>query len=110
MEEDFDIVGNNIADMQDARREKKAEFYTQYTDIEDEIKNYKNHFQNKIVYCNCDDPEKSQFYIYFANNFEHLKLKKLICTHYEFESNKTYTLILERDKNKDGKIDKLDTQ
>lgn len=65
-----------------AKKEKNDEFYTQLTDIENEIKHYKEHFKNKIVYCNCDDPEWSNFFIYFKNNFSYLGLKKLIFTHY----------------------------
>lgn len=50
--------------------------------IEDELKNYKEHFHDKIVFCNCDDPFESNFFKYFALNFNHLGLKKLICTSY----------------------------
>lgn len=59
---------------------KKDEFYTQTVDIEKELKNYKDQFRGKIVYCNCDDPFESNFFKYFAANFKTLKLKKLIST------------------------------
>ncbi len=66
-----------------AKDSKKDEFYTQLCDIELELKNYKNHFQDKVVYCNCDDPRVSNFFHYFSHNFEKLKLKKLIATCYK---------------------------
>lgn len=66
-----------------AKVAKNDEFYTQLTDIEKELKHYKHHFKNKIVFCNCDDPEWSNFWKYFYNNFNTLGLKKLISTHYE---------------------------
>ena len=62
---------------------KKDEFYTQLSDIEKELQHYKKHFKNKIVYCNCDDPRVSNFFNYFALNFEYLELKKLITTCYK---------------------------
>ena len=65
-----------------ANKAKKDEFYTQLVDIEAELKHYKKHFENKVVLCNCDDPYESNFFKYFAMNFNHLKLKKLICTCY----------------------------
>jgi hypothetical protein len=66
-----------------AKFSKKDEFYTQLSDIESELKHYKKHFKNKIVYCNCDDPRSSNFFNYFAYNFEYLGLKKLITTCYK---------------------------
>lgn len=59
---------------------KKDEFYTQREDIEKELKHYKDQFQGKVVYCNCDDPFESNFFKYFAANFNALKLKKLVAT------------------------------
>jgi len=67
----------------DARVNKKDEFYTQLTDIERELKHYKNHFKDKVIYCNCDDPRVSNFFHYFSYNFEKLGLKKLITTCYK---------------------------
>ncbi len=66
-----------------AKLNKKDEFYTQLTDIEKEVGHYKKHFKNKIVLCNCDDPTVSNFFHYFAYNFEKLGLKQLITTSYK---------------------------
>jgi hypothetical protein len=65
-----------------ANKAKKDEFYTQLADIENELKHYKSQFRNKVVYCNCDDPFESNFFKYFAANFNALKIKKLITTSY----------------------------
>ena len=94
--------------LKSANRAKSDEFYTQLSDIEKELGNYKDHLKNKVVFCNCDDPEESNFWNYFALNFEHLGLKKLVSTHYEMEK-PSYKLEIVKDKNKDGKINKLDT-
>lgn len=66
-----------------AKDNKKDEFYTQLSDIERELKYYKHHFKDKVVYCNCDDPRVSNFFHYFSYNFEKLGLKKLITTCYK---------------------------
>jgi hypothetical protein len=66
-----------------AIRSKKDEFYTQLSDIEKELKHYKDYFKKKIVFCNCDDPRVSSFFHYFSYNFEKLGLKKLITTCYK---------------------------
>ena len=65
-----------------AHRAKKDEFYTQLVDIEKELKCYKDQFRDKIVYCNADDPFESNFFKYFASNFNALGFKKLIVTSY----------------------------
>ena len=65
-----------------AKRNKADEFYTQMPDIEAELRHYKEHFRGKTVFCNCDDPYESNFFKYFAMNFNHLGLKKLIATSY----------------------------
>ena len=65
-----------------ASKNKNDEFYTQLEDIEKELKYYKSYFKGKIVFCNCDDPYESNFFKYFAMNFNFLGLKKLICTCY----------------------------
>ena len=65
-----------------ARDAKRDEFYTQMADIERELWNYKEHFNDKVVYCNCDDPYESNFFKFFAQNFNVLGLKKLIATCY----------------------------
>jgi hypothetical protein len=94
--------------LRNANRAKNDEFYTQLSDIEKELGNYKKHFKNKVVFCNCDDPEESHFWNYFALKFKHLGLKKLVSTHYEKEK-PSYKLEIIKDVNKDGKINKLDT-
>lgn len=66
-----------------ASKSKNDEFYTQLSDIENELRHYKDHFKDKVVYCNCDDPRVSNFFHYFSYNFEHLGLKKLIATCYK---------------------------
>jgi hypothetical protein len=66
-----------------ARDAKQDEFYTQLSDIERELKHYRKHFKDKVVYCNCDDPRVSNFFRYFLYNFEQLGLKKLITTCYK---------------------------
>lgn len=65
-----------------ADRAKNDEFYTQLVDIEKEMRHYKEHFKDKVIFCNCDDPYESNFFKYFALNFNFLGLKKLIATCY----------------------------
>jgi hypothetical protein len=72
--------------LQAAKASKTDEFYTQLADIEKELKHYKEHFKNKVVLCNCDDPRVSNFFVYFSQNFEKLGLKKLITTCYKNQS------------------------
>lgn len=74
-----------------AKRNKRDEFYTQLVDVERELRHYKERLKGKIVFCNCDDPEESHFWKYFALNFDFLGLKKLISTHYDYEK-PTYKL------------------
>ncbi len=66
-----------------ASKQKNDEFYTQLTDIEKELRHYKDHFKGKVVLCNCDDPRISNFFHYFSYNFEKLGLKKLITVCYK---------------------------
>lgn len=68
--------------LSNARTAKTDEFYTQLSDIERELKGYKKHLKDKVVYCNCDDPRVSNFFHYFSYNFERLGLKQLITTCY----------------------------
>lgn len=68
-----------------AKNAKNDEFYTQLTDVSKELVNYKHHFKDKVVFCNCDDPTCSAFWKYFHLNFSELGLKKLISTHYDRE-------------------------
>ena len=69
--------------LKQAFKDKADEFYTQLVDIELELKHYKESFKDKIVLCNCDDPYESNFFKYFAINFNYLHLKKLIATCYD---------------------------
>ena len=77
------ILNNNL---NKAKADKNDEFYTCLTDIENEMRHYKAHFKDKVVYCNCDDPLVSNFFRYFSLNFEHLGLKKLIATCYQSDN------------------------
>lgn len=74
------MAGNS--NLHDSARNKQDEFYTQLSLVEDELKHYKHHFKDKVVFCNCDDPFESNFFKYFAMNFNSLGLKKLISTCY----------------------------
>ena len=70
------------AQLGNAKKEKKDEFYTQLGDINAELRHYTHHFAGKVVFCNCDDPYESNFFKYFAANFNALKLKRLVATCY----------------------------
>lgn len=72
-----------------AKAARNDEFYTKYEDIEKELSHYTECFKNKIVYCNCDDPVKSEFYRYFQLHFQEFELKKLIFT-YKAKEGKSY--------------------
>ena len=74
------MAGNS--DLNSAKSAKKDEFYTQLTDIEKELRHYRQHFKGKTVLCNCDDPFESNFFKYFVLNFNRLGLKKVIATCY----------------------------
>jgi len=115
-----------------AAKAKEDEFYTQLTDIANELKHYKKHFRGKVVLCNCDDPYESNFFKFFALKFNEWGLKKLICTCYNGSSiagkelslfdfdnvenndnpRKAYKVILTEisDVNGDGATDLLDIQ
>ena len=76
--------------LQKAQKVNNDEFYTRIEDIEKELSMYdKRIWKNKTVFCNCDDAvdnderNTSAFALYFLRNFIELKLKKLICTHYD---------------------------
>ena len=71
------------ANLHKAKNEKNDEFYTQLTDVANELKHYRQHFAGKTVFCNCDDPTWSAFWKYFHLNFSVLGLKKLVSTHYD---------------------------
>ena len=100
--------------LQDARKARADEFYTQLGDIERELRHYKNHFKGKVVYCNCDDPRVSNFFHYLSYNFEKLGLKKLITTCYQSQqadvfsqndSDQAIWLEYDGDKNGNGSPD-----
>ena len=74
------MAGNTS--LRKADKAKNDEFYTQLGDIELELKHYRKHFKGKTVFCNCDDPYESNFFKYFAMNFNFLGLKKLVATCY----------------------------
>lgn len=123
----------NNTKLGNAKAAKNDEFYTQYEDIEKEMQAYleynTNVFRNKVVFLPCDDPDKSNFTRYFAQNFQRFGLKKLISTSYAPEAkrlkygitndlfnpdietmpetNKVHgkLFVLDRDKNGDGHID-----
>lgn len=69
--------------LSNAKKAKQDEFYTQLSDISNELKHYKGQLRGKTVFCNCDDPYESNFFKYFALNFNSLGLKKLIATSYK---------------------------
>ncbi len=92
-----------------AKDNKQDEFYTQLSDIEKELKYYKHHFKDKVVYCNCDDPRVSNFFHFFSYNFEKLGLKKLIATCYKSQevdlfsqNDKEQAIYLEYNGDKNG--------
>ena len=86
------------SNLHQAKRAKNDEFYTQLTDIEKEMVHYRPHFKGKVIFCNCDDARESNFFKYFANNFELLGIRKLITTGYK-ENGHGVVLEYEGDKN-----------
>lgn len=113
-----------------ANKAKQDEFYTQLSDIENELKYYREYFKEKIVLCNCDDPYESNFFKYFVNSFNKLGLKKLIATCYDgspiagtqlsfedikvekYKEKKAYKIEITevKDENGDGAIDITDVE
>lgn len=93
-------MANKNKNLAAAKKEKNDEFYTQLADIENELRHYKEHFRDKTVFCNCDDPYESNFVKYFAMNFNALGLKKLIATCYATSPimNTQFTLFGEEEK------------
>ena len=78
-----------------AKDNKNDEFYTRLEDIEAEIsqhEDYVKHFKDKVVLCNCDDPESSNFFVFFKLHFKQLQLKKLITTHFKPDGKSSYKL------------------
>ena len=92
------------ANLSNAKRAKNDEFYTQLSDIENELKHYKNHFVGKVVYCNCDDARESNFFRFFQKKFNDYGLKKLITTSYN-ENGHGSVLVYEGETNGNGKLD-----
>lgn len=87
-------MGRNATNigLKEAKKNKNDEFYTQLCDIESELKHYKFHFKDKVIYCNCDDPKTSNFFNYFFLNFEELGIKKLITACYKPQSNNLFDI------------------
>ncbi len=103
-----DDMANTSRELSKARKQKKDEFYTQLADIENELRHYKEHFRGKTVLCNCDDPRVSNFFHYFAYQFEALGLKRLITTCYknqtpdlfsQHDCERAISLVYDGDKN-----------
>ena len=103
-----DDMANTSRELSKARKQKKDEFYTQLSDIENELRHYKEHFRGKTVLCNCDDPRVSNFFHYFAYQFEALGLKRLITTCYknqtpdlfsQHDCERAISLVYDGDKN-----------
>lgn len=90
-------------DLAQAKDAKKDEFYTQLSDIEKELVHYREYFRDKVVFCNCDDPYESNFFKYFALNFNALGLKKLIATCYDGSPIAQQELPLFADENNEPK-------
>ena len=115
--------------LDNAKQIKADEFYTRLQDIEVELRHYKDQLKGKKIFCNCDDPYESNFFKYFAMNFDFLGLKQLVATCYigspisnkelslyDYESfeNKTtkvpHKIVINEaiDENKDGAFDLQD--
>lgn len=75
-------MANDTQALSDARRAKRDEFYTQLSDISNEVRHYRAQLRDKTILCNCDDPYESNFFKYFALNFNAIGLKRLIATSY----------------------------
>ena len=106
--EEDNMAKNGNKQLGRAKRAKENEFYTQLSDIENELRHYKEHFRGKTVLCNCDDPRVSNFFHYFAYQFEALGLKRLITTCYknqtpdlfsQHDCERAISLVYDGDKN-----------
>lgn len=82
--------------LSNAKRNREDEFYTQLTDVEKELKHYREHFNDKHIFLNCDDPEFSSFWRYFALNFKQLNIKQLTSTHFS-ETESSYRMDMYRE-------------
>ena len=78
--------------LRNAKKNKNDEYYTLYEDIEKELQHYKSELINKVIYCNCDNPEISNFWRYFVENFKELQLKKIISTHFNKDGSPSYKI------------------
>lgn len=88
-----------------AKVAKNDEFYTQLTDIEKELKYYKDQFKDKVVYCNCDNPQKSEFVRFFRLKFVDWGLKKLIATCITEDNSCGWGYVWDKDINGNGILD-----
>lgn len=104
-------MGNTNSNLHAAKAAKNDEFYTRLEDIENELRHYRHHFKGKTILCNCDDPRVSNFFRYFALNFETFGLKKLIATCYknqnadlfsQYDCEKAVYIVYEGDRNGNG--------
>ena len=100
---------SNNSNLHKAKKAKNDEFYTQLSDIENELRHYRGHFKGKVVYCNCDDARESNFFKYFSMNFEFLGLKKLIATGYKKDGHGV-KLVYDGDKNGNKTVDDEEVQ
>jgi hypothetical protein len=107
-------MANKNTNLHQAKGAKKDEFYTRREDIERELYHYRRQFEGKTVLCNCDDPRVSEFFQYFALNFEPLGLRRLICTCYknnnidlfsQHDKEQAVYIIYDGDKNGNNRID-----
>lgn len=90
------------ANLINAKKAKNDEFYTRLQDIEKELNSYDPAvFKDKTIFCNCDDPKRSKFWIFFHMNFNRLGLKKLIATHYNMDGSPSYAMIYDSQNQKD---------
>lgn len=80
-----------------AKKKKNDEFYTQYEDVKKEVDHYADQLKDKIIFCNCDDSNQSNFYKYFSDNFEILGLKELISSNADFRSEESIEILKECD-------------
>ena len=97
---------SNNSNLHRAKKAKNDEFYTLLSYIENELRHYRDHFKDKVVYCNCDDPTQSNFVKYFQINFDKLNLKKLIATGYRKDS-RGVKLVYDSNR-KDANVEELE--
>lgn len=100
---------SNNSNLHKAKKAKNDEFFTQLSDIENELRHYRGHFRGKVVYCNCDDARESNFFKYFSMNFEFLGLKKLISTGYK-KGGRGVKLVYDGDRNGNRTVDDEEVQ